>query len=222
MAIILHIHTGLEKAYVALSNDLLQLNYLSNNIQKDHGSFLQPAIQEMIKESNLSLKDLDAVSVINGPGSYTGLRVGLAAAKGICYVLNKPLICISTLEWLAFPFQQQATLICPLIDARRMEVFTAMYKADLSVFHPEHPEILDDTSFPEIEENMVLFTGNGRDKLPKHVALHKNAVLPENVSDASEQIVMSLKRFTGGHFNDVAYAEPNYGKAFYTTAKLNA
>ena len=220
MASILHIHTGLEKAYVALSKDLELLSYRSNEVQKDHGSFLQPAIKEIMNEGKVLMKDLDAISVINGPGSYTGLRVGLAAAKGLCYVLKKPLICISTLEWMARPFQnQEAKLICPLIDARRMEVFTAMYHANLSVFHPEHPEIIDENSFPEIEENIILFTGNGRDKLPEHIHLHKNAVFPDYESDASEQISIALKRFAGKAFNDLAYSEPNYGKAFYTTAK---
>lgn len=221
MAIILHIHTGLEKAYVALSKDQELLSYRSNEIQKDHGSFLQPAIKEIMKESGISLNLLDAISVINGPGSYTGLRVGLAAAKGLCFVLHKPLICISTLEWLAWPFQhQEAKLICPLIDARRMEVFTAMYRSDLSVFHPEHPEIIEENSFTEIEENTILFTGNGRNKLPEHIRLHNNAGFPDYESDASEQISIALKRFTDKAFNDLAYTEPNYGKAFYTTAKL--
>lgn len=221
MPIILHIHTGLEKAYVAVSNELKCLSYRSNEIQKEHGSFLQPAIQDTITNARLSLEQIDAISVINGPGSYTGLRIGLAAAKGLCFVLNTPLICMSTLEWLAWPFQNdQKQLICPLIDARRMEVFTAMYRSDLTILHPEHPEIIADTSFPEIEENKVIFTGNGKNKLPASIKSHKNVIIPASESDISEQIEIALKRYNERIFNDLAYTEPNYGKAFYTTAKI--
>lgn len=222
MAIILHIHTGLEKAHVALSNDQELLGVRYNDIQNNHGSFLQPAIQEIMKEAGIDLPELDAVSVINGPGSYTGLRVGLAAAKGLCYVLNKPLICLSTLEWLAWPFQhEEIDLICPMIDARRMEVFTAMYKKDMTPFHAEHPEILDENSFPELNEYKIAFTGNGRDKLPPSITLHKNVILPTPNSGVFEQIEMTLKRLKTNTLNDLAYTEPNYGKAFYTTAKPN-
>ncbi|MFN5642829.1 MAG: tRNA (adenosine(37)-N6)-threonylcarbamoyltransferase complex dimerization subunit type 1 TsaB [Sphingobacteriales bacterium] len=221
MSMILHIHTGLEKAYVAVSKDLECLSYRANEFQKDHGSFLQPAIQDIILEAKSTLHDLDAISVMNGPGSYTGLRVGLSAAKGLCYALKKPLICLSTLEWLAWPFKnKEADLICSLIDARRMEVFTAMYQKDMSVYIPEHPEIIDENSFSEIKDNRILFTGNGRNKLPKQITLHKNVLLPDHISDIQEQIEMTLKRFTEGKFNELAYTEPNYGKAFYTTAKV--
>lgn len=220
MAIILHIHTGLEKAHVALSRDRELLSVHYNEIQKDHGSFLQPAIQEVLKEGGIDLIQLDAISVLNGPGSYTGLRVGLAAAKGICYVIQKPLICLSTLEWLAWPFQQEEIeLICPLIDARRMEVFTAMYHKDLSVYHAEHPEIIDENSFPEHLTKKILFTGNGRAKIPASILVHQHVISTQKMSDVSEQIDMAVKRYETQVFNDLAYTEPNYGKAFYTTAK---
>lgn len=222
MAIILHIHTGLEKAHVGLSNgeELLQVRY--NEVQKDHGAFLQPAIQEIMKTAGIPLPELNAISVINGPGSYTGLRVGLAAAKGLCFVLQKPLICLSTLEWLAWPFQQEdIDLICPLIDARRMEVFTAMYHPDMNPFHAEHPEILDDNSFPELNQYRIAFTGNGTSKLPSPIYLHENGRVFDIRSDVPEQIAMSLNRLKTNNLNDLAYTEPNYGKAFYTTAKLN-
>lgn len=221
MALILHIHTGLEKAYVAVSKKLELLSYRSNEIQMEHGQFLQPAIREVMFESSCTFDQLDAIAVVNGPGSYTGLRVGLAAAKGLCYVLKKPLICLSSLEWLAWSFKdKEADIICPLIDARRMEVFTAMYHKDLSVYIPEHPEILDERSFPEIQNYCVLFTGNGRIKIPQHITLHKNVIVSDHISDITEQIEMGLKRFIEGTFNDLAYSEPNYGKGFYTTTKI--
>lgn len=223
MSLILHLHTGLEKAYVGITLDQQILAKRENAIQKDHASFLHPAIQSVLNEAGIRAHKLDAVSVINGPGSYTGLRVGLAAAKGLCYAGNIPLICLSTLEWLAWPFQQTNTdLICPMIDARRMEVFTALYKCSLELVKPEHPEILDDKSFPELEENCIIFTGNGREKLPEHIRKHPNTRMPEKYADLSEQTDMALKRFINKQFDDIIYAEPTYGKAFYTTASIRS
>ncbi len=223
MSLLLHIHTGLEKAYVGITHNQQILAKRENAIQKDHATFLHPAIQSVLKEADIRAHTLDAVSVINGPGSYTGLRVGLAAAKGLCYAGNVPLICLSTLEWLAWPFQKEDTdLICSLIDARRMEVFTALYKCSLEPVKSEHPEILDDKSFPELEENRIIFTGNGREKLPEHIRKHPNTRMPEQNADLTEQADMALKRFIHRQFDDIVYAEPNYGKAFYTTASIRS
>jgi tRNA threonylcarbamoyladenosine biosynthesis protein TsaB len=104
MSYLLHINTALEKAHIGLSDGEKVIAARESAVQKEHGSFLQPAIKEICDESGISLNKIAAVSVVNGPGSYTGLRVGLAAAKGICFALDKPLICLSTLEWLAHPF----------------------------------------------------------------------------------------------------------------------
>lgn len=223
MPLLLHIHTGLEKAYVGITLDQQILAKRENAIQKDHASFLHPAIQSVLNEAGIPAHKLDAVSVINGPGSYTGLRVGLAAAKGLCYAGNIPLISLSTLEWLAWPFQQSsADLICPMIDARRMEVFTAMYKCSLEPVKPEHPEVLDDKSFPELEKNCIIFTGNGREKLPEPIRKHPNTRMPDKKADLPEQNDMALKRFINRQFDDIIYLEPNYGKAFYTTASIRS
>jgi tRNA threonylcarbamoyladenosine biosynthesis protein TsaB len=223
MPILLHLHTGLEKAYVGISRDQEVLAFRENAIQKDHAAFLHPAIQSVIKEAGLKTDNLEAVSVINGPGSYTGLRVGLSAAKGLCYAIGTPLICLSTLEWLAWPFLQATTdLICPMIDARRMEVFTALYNRSLEPVKPEHPEILDEKSFPELEKHCIIFTGNGREKLPENIRSHKNTQLPEQQSAIGDQVNMALNRFINNRFDDIAYIEPSYGKAFYTTASIKS
>lgn len=220
MSYILHINTALENAYVALSNDSEVLASESSATQKEHGSFLQPAIKSIMQNASLGLRDLDAVSVVNGPGSYTGLRVGLAAAKGICYALNKPLICLSTLEWLAHPFLNNMTdIICPLIDARRMEVFTAMYNASLKPVMPPQAMIIDEHSFPELETSKILFTGNGRNKLPVRISGHPNAIFPTREADLSDQANMAYLLYGVQNFSNLAYTAPFYLKPFYTTLK---
>ena len=140
MSLILNIDTATEKAHVSFAKDGLVINSLYSESQKEHASFLQTAIQQLTKLSGVQLKDLDAVAVTAGPGSYTGLRVGMASAKGLCYALKKPLITLGTLEiltcfcyWIVFKITMTPVLLCPMIDARRMEVFTAIYKTDLSV-----------------------------------------------------------------------------------------
>ena len=132
MLLLLNIDTATEHASVCLSKDGIVLGLIESSEQKNHAAFVQPAIQQIINESDYTLADIDAVAATSGPGSYTGLRVGLASAKGICYALDKPLILVNTLETMAqsilYNYQStnqpinQSTLLCPLIDARRMEV----------------------------------------------------------------------------------------------------
>src|SRR5882762_5440642 len=134
MALILNIDTATELASVSLSKEGQSLALLQNKDQKDHASWLHPAIEKMMQETGFRMQELDAVAVTAGPGSYTGLRVGMAAAKGFCYALNIPLITESTLKVMAFAAREQTEpegLYCPMIDARRMEVFTALYSTDL-------------------------------------------------------------------------------------------
>ncbi|MEO7210859.1 MAG: tRNA (adenosine(37)-N6)-threonylcarbamoyltransferase complex dimerization subunit type 1 TsaB, partial [Chitinophagaceae bacterium] len=133
MALILNIDTSATRAFIVLSSDEKCLASIANNEQKTHASFVQPAIKEIFSKSTFSLTDIDAVSVVAGPGSYTGLRVGMASAKGISYALQKPLILLDTLALMALAaieapaYKNFEGLICPMIDARRMEVFTAIF-----------------------------------------------------------------------------------------------
>lgn len=217
MSYLLHINTALETAFVGISEGGKVLIYRKNESQKEHGTFLQPAIKEMSSASGIPLTQLAAVSVINGPGSYTGLRVGLSAAKGICFALQKPLICLSTLEWLAFPFlKQPADMICSLIDARRMEVFTATFNTALAYLKPPENMILDNNSFPELAQNRIIFTGNGREKLPDPIKMHTNSIFPALTPGMEEQSNMANMAYEEHRFSDLAYAEPFYLKAFYT------
>jgi tRNA threonylcarbamoyladenosine biosynthesis protein TsaB len=217
---LLHINTALDQAYVALSRDTDLLAARENGVQKEHGSFMQPAVKTILQEANVSMNEIDAVSVVNGPGSYTGLRVGLSAAKGICFALRKPLICLSTLDWLAHPFNSYMTdIICPMIDARRMEVFSAMYDNSLNMVMQPRAVIIDENSFPELNDRRILFTGNGRNKLPERVIAHPNSIFPTNSAGISDQVNMAYLLHEERRFANLGYTEPFYLKSFYTTLK---
>lgn len=164
--IILHIDTSIDKGSFCISDNEQLLDYGENERRNEQSAWLHTAIGESFHRIGLRPSDLDAVSVSNGPGSYTGLRIGLATAKGLCYALNKPLICLSTLEILASTVKEDAVdLICPMIDARRMEVFTACYSKDLKIIKEPFATILTPECFSDILLNRhVLFTGNGSGK----------------------------------------------------------
>ncbi len=220
MSYILHINTALETASVSLALKGSVILERQNGIQKDHASFLQLAIGEMMQEAEIPLKDLGAVAVIHGPGSYTGLRVGMAGAKGICYALSTPLITINTLEWMAEACKNEdADLYCPMIDARRMEVFTALYNRRLEEISPPSPLILQPDSFATaLETNKITFFGNGAEKF-SILFSHPNAAFKTLVSGAEELASISWKRYQNGIFADLAYSEPLYVKEFYTPAR---
>jgi tRNA threonylcarbamoyladenosine biosynthesis protein TsaB len=207
---------------VSFAKDGMIVQSISSGSQKEHASFLQSAIKQITKTTGILLKDMDAVAVTAGPGSYTGLRVGMASAKGLCYALKKPLITISSLEVLtasALDIIQDADeniLLCPMLDARRMEVFTAMYKKDLSIYMQPCAMILDETSFEkELSKNKIMFFGNGSDKW-KMICKQVNAafetvpVLPGSMSKQANILYKESK------FTDLIYSEPLYLKEFQT------
>ena len=229
MSLLLNIDTATEHASVCLSNDSSVLGMIESSEHKNHASFIQPAIQELMANSGHTLKDLDAVAVTAGPGSYTGLRVGMASAKGICFALDKPLILVNTLEVMAqsivsflaasqtIPYP--STLLCPLIDARRMEVFTAVYNLSLEEIAPPYALIVDETSFTVDEyPKPVIFSGSGQLKL-QGVINHAKASFLHIQHNASDLALRSLIAFQAGQFADLAYAEPLYVKAFFDTSK---
>jgi tRNA threonylcarbamoyladenosine biosynthesis protein TsaB len=225
MGYILSIDTSTETAQVCLATNGLLVGSKTNENQKDHASFLQPAIKELLDEVSAGFTDLVAVSVSNGPGSYTGLRVGLASAKGLCYALQLPLITIGTLELMAASAIEQVkptdsgTLFCPMIDARRMEVFAAIYNSQLEELAAPAAIILQNDSFAEyLGKQSVIFTGSGASKW-KTICTHKSAFF-ENINiSATVFSHISMQLFDNQQFADVAYAEPAYIKAFYTTQK---
>ena len=220
--IILHIDTATEFASICLTQGETVLGMRSCQDQKQHGAFLQPAIQDLMQETGISLTQLSAVAVAEGPGSYTGLRVTMASAKGLCYALNLPLICINSLKIMAQAALEQAgnaypnAIYCPLIDARRMEVFMAMYDNTLEIKLAPEARILDQTSFSNFLDHQVLiFSGSGVEKL-QAILKHPNAVFSPIQHNASHLAKLAYQAYQNKAFANLAYAEPFYLKAFYS------
>jgi tRNA threonylcarbamoyladenosine biosynthesis protein TsaB len=219
MSYIINIDTATETAHVSIAQDGKLLQALQNESQKDHGAFLQNAIQQLLKTAVLSFADIDAIAVTAGPGSYTGLRVGLASAKGLCYALNKPLLTLNTLEVLTTaaktsPNNQPAILYCPMIDARRMEVFAALYNNTLTALLPPCAMILNDTSFLNtLEKEKIVFFGSGAPKW-QQVCTHPNASFTTHLALPEAMADLAYKYFLEQRFADLAYSEPFYLKEF--------
>ncbi len=227
MALILNIDTAIDTASVCLAKDGEILSIEKNQRQKDHAAWLHPAIKEMFEKNNLELKTVDAIAVTEGPGSYTGLRIGMATAKGICFALNKPLITLNTLQVMANAarnvrkdsFGEKADLLCPMIDARRMEVFAAIYSNELQIIkEPAAIEINEKSFEEELSTSTICFFGNGSSKF-QPVKKNKNAVFSNIISDAASMISLSEEKFKQKEFADLAYAEPLYLKEFHRPAK---
>jgi len=223
LPIILNIDTATEHAGVCLSRGADILRLIETTEQKNHASFVQPAIAELAGSTGIALKDIDAVAVTAGPGSYTGLRVGLASAKGICYALQKPLILINTLETMAqaviqetrLPVSDKPLRLCPMIDARRMEVFTALYDADLNELQPPHALVLDEGSFGALlETHGLLFSGNGSPKV-RPLLSHPHAYFTGVQHTAAHLAARALIAYQSNRFADLAYSEPLYTKEFF-------
>jgi tRNA threonylcarbamoyladenosine biosynthesis protein TsaB len=223
LPIILNIDTATELASVCLSNTDEILAQKENAIQKEHASFVHVAVKEVMERAGKHLKDLDAVAVTAGPGSYTGLRVGMATAKGLCYALGKPLITVNTLEVMTHAAVESPntaitpdTLFCPMIDARRMEVFTALYNSSLEAVLAPCPLILDSVFFSKwLQEQRIFFFGNGSEKF-KDVVNHKNASFIEVHFSAKHLSALANKSFYNLQFANLAYAEPFYIKEFHS------
>ncbi len=217
MSLLLNIDTALDAASICLTKDEEIVQLSINENQKDHAAWIHTAIAELLKKNNHTINQLDAVAVSIGPGSYTGLRVGLAAAKGLCFALNIPLIAVSTLEIMAYAVRQKATdLICPMIDARRMEVFTAVYDRSMQEIIPAHALIIDETSFASLlSSNEVLFCGNGNRKLQQLIKT-STAGFCDTPHNASNLSALSVNRFHNKEFANLAYTEPLYIKEFYS------
>lgn len=219
MALILHIDTALEKASVGISRDGILLDELTSSIPNTHAAFVQSAIQDLMKLSGMGLDRLDAVAVVSGPGSYTGLRVGMASAKGICYALKKPLIGVCTLEIMtcaALALYPGFDYYAPMIDARRMEVFTALYNARLEPRLAPAPVILSPDLFLDINsEQKILCFGSGSSKWEKDQILNKNISLADLNYNGIHLAQLCYAFYRRNNFIDLAYAEPLYLKDFY-------
>ena len=227
MALILSIDTSTEKAGISLSKDGSILALLSNEEQKEHASWLHVAIREIMEHAGYQMKDLQAMAVSAGPGSYTGLRVGMAAAKGFCFALKIPLITENTLRVMAYAASQQrepqyAELICPMIDARRMEVFTAAYDSDLKEVLAPQAMVLDKNSFENLfSSHSILFLGSGSIKWKELLAdqYSSKSFFIDTPFMASHLSVIADQKFAAGQFTDIIGSEPVYIKEFHTHIK---
>jgi tRNA threonylcarbamoyladenosine biosynthesis protein TsaB len=224
MATFLLIYTATAHASVCLSKNGAVIACLETTDQKSHASFIQPAIETLCKQTGISLNNIDAISISIGPGSYTGLRVGMATAKGIAFAMGKPLIGINTLQIMAAAAKHNHpgnnSAICTLLDARRMEVFTGIYSHNLEPITPSTALILDAQSFEnELAKEPILFVGDGAEKF-KTICQHPNAHFDTNINcGASDMLALTEIAFSLTDFLDLAYSEPLYIKAFHDTRK---
>lgn len=216
MSLILNIDTAVQTASVCLANGEDIIATSMNPFQGDSAAWLHVAIQDILHQNNYLPQHLQAIAVSAGPGSYTGLRVGMAAAKGLCYALNIPLIHINTLQMMAAAVKNPVTtLLCPMIDARRMEVFTALYDASLNEIMPPTNLILHEEAFHDwLIKHSIAFFGNGSEK-GKKLIHHPNAVFSDIIATATDMVELAVKSFMHRQFSDLAYSEPFYGKDFH-------
>lgn len=225
MALLLNIDTATEYASVCLSEENKIVYVMESKDQKNHASFLQPAIETICRTTGIQLKEVDAISVTSGPGSYTGLRVGLSSAKGLCYALNKPLILVNTLEVMAEAAikaykasSEETILFCPMIDARRMEVFTAIYDKHFKIIKPPCALVLTENSFQEeLLQFKIIFSGSGSIKMKK-ITNHPHSVFIDTIHNAANLATRAFIAYRQKQFSDLAYSEPSYLKEFYTAA----
>ena len=215
---ILLIETSTALCSVALAQDGAITSYRESSAPKAHASLTAVFIQEMFAERGLTLADCDAICVSKGPGSYTGLRVGVSTAKGLCFGSGKPLLAVGTLDTLVAQVETQEDYryIIPMIDARRMEVYTAVFENGVQITETA-PMIIDETSFAEyLEQGPVLFIGDGAGKCAD-VIKHPNAHFCQCHPKASSMLSPALEALRAGDFKDVAYFEPFYLKEFVAT-----
>lgn len=216
MAIILNIETATKNCSVSLADNgmILAIREL-NDGNYSHAEKLHPFIQDILNEANITSSNIDAVAVSKGPGSYTGLRIGVSAAKGICFATDKPLISIETLKSLAHSISINEGMIVPMIDARRMEVYSAVYNSKYEKVREIKAEIIDEESFKEeLLKGQVYFLGDGAAKC-KEVIIHENAVfIDDEFPSSKEMAILSYAKYKKNDIEDVAYFEPFYLKDF--------
>jgi len=213
---ILNIETATTNCSVSLSQDGETLVLKEDNSPDySHAEKLHLYIQEAVKDAGFKLQDLQAVAISKGPGSYTGLRIGISAAKGLCFSLGIPLISISTLKSLACQIDVEDAFIVPMLDARRMEVYASVFDSNFEVVRDTQAEIISENSFAEfLNQKKTYFIGSGVEKT-KEVINHPNAVFIEGkLPSANEMTKLSFDKYKIRDTEDVAYFEPYYLKDF--------
>lgn len=218
MAIILCLETATTNCSVALSvaGEIVAIRE-ENNQKFSHSEKLHLFIEEVLTEAKISKSQLSAIAISKGPGSYTGLRIGVSAAKGLCFALELPLISTFTLEVLAQQVSAEDCFIIPMLDARRMEVYSAVFDSQRKPIRATKAEILTAVSFQEyLDEKQTIFLGDGANKF-KILCYHPNAEFIDNkYPSASDMASIVESKFQISDFEDVAYFEPYYLKEFMT------
>lgn len=216
MAVILCLETATTNCSVGIAKDGKLLAIKEDNSKGySHAEKLHVFINEILRETNLSVDELDAVAVSKGPGSYTGLRIGVSTAKGLCFSLDIPLISVPTLDLLAEQLDEENGFIISMLDARRMEVYSAVYDAELNQVRETKAEVLDENSFAGyLENSKVHFIGNGVAKF-KDICENPNAVFhKQKFPSAKEMAKIAELKYKISDTEDVAYFEPYYLKDF--------
>lgn len=216
MSLILSIETATTNCSVSLSKEGKTIVLKEDNSKNySHAESLHVFIDAVLKEANITSKDLDAIAISKGPGSYTGLRIGVSAAKGLCFALGKPLISVPTLESLVHQVACNDGVIVPMLDARRLEVYTAIFDANYNEIKETEAKVLDTNAFAEqLNQGKVYFIGNGVEKT-KALLNHPNAIFVEGkLPSANQMSLLAFNKYKKGDFEDVAYFEPYYLKDF--------
>ncbi|QCR24393.1 tRNA (adenosine(37)-N6)-threonylcarbamoyltransferase complex dimerization subunit type 1 TsaB [Pontibacter sp. SGAir0037] len=228
MSVLLALETSSIVCSVALFNGAQLVGMSELRIEKSHSSHITVMISQLLENCGIHLKQLNAVAISGGPGSYTGLRIGSSTAKGLCYSLNIPLLEVSTLYSLAaqvianIPNPEQY-LFCPMLDARRMEVYTCIVDHNLHEILPVAPLVLEEAAFQEqLSRKKIIFLGSGAEKFKSLVAENSNALFVDGVLPSARMIGdLALQKYEEKVFEDVAYYEPFYLKDVYITSSAS-
>ena len=223
MTKILCADTSSQLCSVSIFNKDKLVDNINSKIERSHSKLLLKLIDSILIKNNLSLKNLDAFSIAKGPGSYTGLRIGVSTFKGLCYSLEKPLIGINTLEILSISAKEKIIdtdyNLCPMIDARRMEVFTKLLNENLEVVDEDKALILEENSFNNFKNKTIYFFGDGSYKFQK-ISNNKNHNFLKNIESNSQFMgYLSYKKYLDKDFEDISLFEPFYIKDFHLVKK---
>ncbi|MDP5230593.1 MAG: tRNA (adenosine(37)-N6)-threonylcarbamoyltransferase complex dimerization subunit type 1 TsaB [Cellulophaga sp.] len=223
MAIILNLETATTNCSVSIAKEgkLIAIKEY-DSAEYSHAEQLHIFIEDTLKEAKVSLAQLSAIAVSKGPGSYTGLRIGVSAAKGLCFALDIPLIAIATLESMAYQAKDDVVdVIIPVLDARRMEVYSCVFDTHLNLLRETKAEIIDEHSFTEfMHQGKVLLLGSGAEKCKEPLKNVTNIIYKSNVApSAKDMVTLSYKKFKENNFENVAYFEPYYLKDFMLQKK---
>jgi tRNA threonylcarbamoyladenosine biosynthesis protein TsaB len=227
MALILSIETSTSVCSVALHKEGKLISYQSLFVARSHAEYLLSIVEHALEVSQYTAKDLQAIAISEGPGSYTGLRIGASTATGLCYALDISLIAINTLEAMSLaikPFNFNAALCCPMIDARRMEVYCLITDAAGNVLEKAHPHIIAENSFSTwLDKGEVFFFGDGAEKCKPTLSSHKNAIFIDNIYPSAEHIgMLAYQKFQQNKLTDISAFSPVYLKPFQSNIVISA